>query len=441
MLAYLRSRSIDFLRKQLQEMLYLSTLPDGILCPDPARLETVKVARHHCTAWLLQIYALELRTLELAPNTSPSQLKETLGLLFEASGGAGAGAGVGGASSLPVCVLQKTAFDAPVLHLPPVTSPIIIRGLTVATVPLTVSEGGKGWRVQSDGASCFTTVDVPMFIRLIDDEIARLSSVGRGAAVCDADVHNGIEAAVKMNVYNMRAAAATHLCQAWSQAVDVAVLGCHGILFDRGVGGRAATLRRMITTVVIPTLQALASSQSLEMVMAEQLIRPVLSLVSQLRAVSALANNRPLLTPDEHQQLLQSLLQCLLRKSAGFSENPRSVTSSFFRGFVSSCFTRVLHIALVASSPSQSSQGPASLSNSTMTPSDEDKEGERDIRSAWALTSVGSASPEECRARDLVRQYVLLKQLSVSSGYPRTNESNRIFSISLFLGRPGKMRR
>jgi hypothetical protein len=242
-----------------------------------------------------------------------------------------------------------------------------------------------------------------MFVRLVEDEIARLSSVGRGAAVCDADVHSGIEAAVKMNVYNMRAAAATHLCQAWSQAVDVAVLGCHGILFDRGVGGRAATLRRMIATVVIPTLQALASSQSLEMVMAEQLIRPILSLVSQLRAVSALAHNRPLLTPDEHQQLLQSLLQCLLRKSAGFSENPRSVTSSFFRGFVSSCVTRVLHIALVASSPSQSS---ASLSNSSMTPSDEDKQGERDIRSEWALTAVGSASPEECRARDLVRQYV-----------------------------------
>jgi hypothetical protein len=31
-----------------------------------------------------------------------------------------------------------------------------------------------------------------------------------------------------MNVYNMRAAAATHLCEAWAQAVNVSVLGYGG---------------------------------------------------------------------------------------------------------------------------------------------------------------------------------------------------------------------
>ena len=44
------------------------------------------------------------------------------------------------------------------------------------------------------------------------------------------DYEDAFKAAVLMNVYNKRAAAASHLCLAWSQLVDVCVLGCGGVL-------------------------------------------------------------------------------------------------------------------------------------------------------------------------------------------------------------------
>ena len=43
-----------------------------------------------------------------------------------------------------------------------------------------------------------------------------------------SDFEAALQAAVQMNVYNMRAAAATHLCEAWGQAVNVSVLGYGG---------------------------------------------------------------------------------------------------------------------------------------------------------------------------------------------------------------------
>ena len=44
------------------------------------------------------------------------------------------------------------------------------------------------------------------------------------------EYEDAFKAAVLMNIYNKRAAASAHLCQAWSQLVDVCVLGCGGVL-------------------------------------------------------------------------------------------------------------------------------------------------------------------------------------------------------------------
>ena len=40
-----------------------------------------------------------------------------------------------------------------------------------------------------------------------------------------AEFQEALKAAIMMNVYNKRAAAAAHLCNAWGQAVDVSVYG------------------------------------------------------------------------------------------------------------------------------------------------------------------------------------------------------------------------
>ena len=138
-----------------------------------------------------------------------------------------------------------------------------------------------------------------------------------------SDFEDAFKAAVLMNVYNKRAAAAAHLCQAWSQLVDISVLGCGGVLVQggsmisftlrhvfnivsdyynttfhsslpsfvspflsppgfilntTGVSGvsdsasesaSASILRRLVASIVLPTLQIL-STAPLEMIMAEQ---------------------------------------------------------------------------------------------------------------------------------------------------------------------------
>jgi hypothetical protein len=52
------------------------------------------------------------------------------------------------------------------------------------------------------------------------------------SAVGGAEFEEALKAAVQMNVYNKRAAAAAHLCLAWSQAIDVSVLGSGGSIFS-----------------------------------------------------------------------------------------------------------------------------------------------------------------------------------------------------------------
>ena len=52
------------------------------------------------------------------------------------------------------------------------------------------------------------------------------------SAVGGAEFEEALKAAVQMNVYNKRAAAAANLCLAWSQAIDVSVLGSRGGVFS-----------------------------------------------------------------------------------------------------------------------------------------------------------------------------------------------------------------
>ena len=104
---------------------------------------------------MLQIFALELRAQEKSPNFSPLKIKELLALLFTATSansgnrssglsfqssmsGAGSGSGI-----MPIMTLLDVAVDLPVLSLPSVVSPALIRCLQAATVPYTVSRGGR----------------------------------------------------------------------------------------------------------------------------------------------------------------------------------------------------------------------------------------------------------------------------------------------------------
>ena len=100
---------------------------------------------------MLQIFALELRAQGKSPNFSPTKMKDLLDLLFSTSSGNGAAgergifSGCNNPSSgdMPMMTTLRMAVDLPVLSLPSIVSPIIIRCLQAATVPYTVSRGGR----------------------------------------------------------------------------------------------------------------------------------------------------------------------------------------------------------------------------------------------------------------------------------------------------------
>ena len=111
------------------------------------QLEEVKAARHSCTAYVLQIFALELRAQEKNSNFSSTKMKELLDLLFSPNGGGDNdtlwGNNQSSPGNMPVMTVLKMAVNLPVLTLPSIASPLIIRCLQAATVPYSVSRGAR----------------------------------------------------------------------------------------------------------------------------------------------------------------------------------------------------------------------------------------------------------------------------------------------------------
>jgi hypothetical protein len=152
--------------------------------------------------------------------------------------------------------LLKMAIDLPVLDLPSISSPIIVRSLSGASTGYSVSRGG-GVVMTS-----FTTISISLFTKLVRDEVSTLSTLspGTGTNLVDGvEFEIALKAAVQMNVYNKRAAAASYLCQAGSQLIDVA-LGCGGLAVKGGSneGGdrlSSGAVQRLVNTIVLPILQ------------------------------------------------------------------------------------------------------------------------------------------------------------------------------------------
>ena len=253
----------------------------------------VKAARHNCAAWVLRIFALEL--LEVTPAYSPEEIGDLLDWLFVSGAVQRAvadGSAVDTSGGVPMMAVLATALDLPAVDLPPGLSPLIQRCLNASTVPYTVSAAPSAPAAPASG---YTTVDLSLGARLVQAEVAALAAGARDAAGGgQADFEDGVRAAVCMNVYNKRAAAATHLCQAWGQVrvwgrcpaawisrrahiqvhqlllpraqiLDVAVLGCGGALVGGhsgggGGGSGTAAVRRLVVTVALPTLRALTTS-------------------------------------------------------------------------------------------------------------------------------------------------------------------------------------
>jgi hypothetical protein len=114
---------------------------------------------------------------------------------------------------------------------------------------------------------------------------------------------------------------------------------------ERGNRMSPSVVQRLMSTIVHPILQVLYTSP-LETVMADQLVKPVLSIVNTLRQISALS-------PIENQSLLSALIRSILRMGGG---REAASSSPLYRGFLYSCITRVLHSSLSTSLEDQTGQ-------------------------------------------------------------------------------------
>ena len=105
---------------------------------------------------MLQIFALEVRALEENPNVSPTKMRELLnsflddpraGLDGDLEGYSSFLGAYRGSNSSPkgtaVMTLLSMAMELPVLSLPSINSPAVLRCMTAATIPYNVSRGGQ----------------------------------------------------------------------------------------------------------------------------------------------------------------------------------------------------------------------------------------------------------------------------------------------------------
>ena len=105
---------------------------------------------------MLQIFALEVRALEENPNVSPAKMRELLNSFLDDprigsdNDGDGYSSFLGayrgsnsGTKGTSVMTILSMATELPVLSLPSINSPAILRCMSAATIPYSVSRGGQ----------------------------------------------------------------------------------------------------------------------------------------------------------------------------------------------------------------------------------------------------------------------------------------------------------
>lgn len=370
-LAYLRKRSIQFVSVQLKAFSrWLNASDESLVRSVQAvqqmgvgaseeelpgeqvqvKVEDVKTARHHCCAYVVQVCALELRALDLglSHDISEKKVASILSCLFGTDPG---DSGIPD-NTLPIIRFLQSAYDMPDDNFPVIGSTLVLRCLEEATV---MHEFAKRDRIQIERAASnashkpedvyvFNIVDITLFIRLVDEKQVGMRAGGyMNAAASKADIEAGVKAAIQMNLYQQRVAAATHLCKAWGQLVDIALLGgSANVLLGTTPKTQYAAVGSLVDSFLLPTLQILSSPAATEMIMGEKIIRSVLTMITSFRRLNGDAEMRHLMPvgPDQYYSLLQALLSVLLSKGSKHITKPN--TSVYFRGYVYNSLCQLL---------------------------------------------------------------------------------------------------
>lgn len=365
-LNYLRKPTVDFVSKQVRLFLQLLTLPDEDIAAIAyahrdgysmsvaqaqdagldymqALVDEIKMARHHCLGWLLQICTLELRSLETSSiDISTSKIRLILNVLYS-SEWLQSTVPTLEAQLAPLTHLLSNAFDLPAEDFPSISSKLIISCLEDSTVPYLV--GREPVSIIAD--STFSVVDIARFMKSISTKQAVFAQ----GSVSRADIEIGLRAAYTMNFYQRRMAAATHLTRAWGQLVSVSFIGVVGFeLLQTSGASLVESTDRLLESVVLPTLRMLTTVGNFEMIMCERLMQSIVLVLSALHKASVreTASHSPaaVCTKKQHEELLTLFLDILLRGSrvSGLVKQSAAIkpTSHFFRGLIYSAVNILL---------------------------------------------------------------------------------------------------
>lgn len=322
-LTYLRKKGIEFLKHQLREWAHM-----GILIPalDGSDHDEVAVAYKHCSAFLLQMAALDLRDHER--KQIRTDWLEALAELFFAPVTVGP---IGDHSQL-VDFLQN-GLQIPDKNSPP-RNPDLNSSLEAATVPyfpFATQESASGYQ---------------------NVELDRLDELIAVRPLADAD--DARRVAVEFNIFNCGVAASAHLCRAWNQIVSVIFHGPTveiameqwGVRKRRSATEevRADALQNIFQCLVRPSLRCLQETDSVEMIVVENVAKSILAMVTSLVALTRDPNKEEdmvtfiPLDKSEFEDLVSTLISLLIEK--------RFVTSECYRGYLEGSLAALLEHAL-----------------------------------------------------------------------------------------------
>lgn len=357
-LGHLRKDRVRFIKRHLEismDMLRLSDaqiLDRSHLPPDDVAarsidavndcISRVKSARLNCCAWLLKTCALECRALHMSGVAVQSLVDGILQPLF--------GVMVQGRRGDHITLMSMllAAADIPDVSFLQFSTPMK-RKISEASTMYAIGRGSAG----RNGLHA-KVVDKFVFSRLCKRECdqAFMPGVFGPAPIKQDEYEDTLKNITLLNKYIQHVAAARNLCEGWNQCIGMA-LCCHKI-----------DSSRLVTSLVLPTLQVINSQDKLEAEMPEFLASAIFSMISVLyRETSASGQaavqlgGEPqritsILDTDQHRGLLSGLIK------AAVHSMHREEPSIRYRGYLVQSIGLVLtglsgfSVPLVVVSPS-----------------------------------------------------------------------------------------
>jgi hypothetical protein len=323
-LGYLRKQSHNngFLPKQIKLMEKLLVQSDDVLDDKPQ----IQAAARNCCAWLLKIFALELRALSKATSQGPKkEIEVLLELLF------GLKSITQTKRSPMVEIFKSTINSIPSDNFEPVKSKVLLNCLNEAACPYFVGQ-------TENELTLFQVVNLDEFQRLANENYNKINR---------NDYRIAFQTAVFMNVYNEGLAAASHLCQAWSQVLSVSFQSecLNFLLHSDGVGRVEQVIQRITEEIIRPIISEVKSNTMLAMHMAEPIVRSFLTIVDAVRTVTFRCGML-ILSEDQHEEILRNLIKSVVVRSNGAFLRDQS--SNLYRGLLFNSISRMLHMTDVS---------------------------------------------------------------------------------------------